>query len=125
MSKSFFDIDSAMKHFIHKDSTFWSSVLVEICRVDKSIADIWIGHKGNMVTTAMLKHYRISGVSKQLSEYLAHFNKMSYEEIADMYELKEKRNFTILINCLNPLRTHDYGEFKHQTVAYMGLDNPP
>jgi len=84
--KKIFDLDSTSKYFIHKDiKTFWIPVLVDMCHIERSIAEIWAGRKEDMLTSAMLRHYKISGINRQLSAYLAHFNKMSYEEIADIY----------------------------------------
>jgi Type III restriction enzyme, res subunit len=122
--KNVFSLDQASKYFIHKDNiTFWMIVLRDICKVNEDIAKNWIDRKEDMITSAMLYHYRISGINKQLSEHLAHFNVMTSEEIGSMYQLKEGRNFVMLINCLNPNRIHDYGEFRRQSAVFMELNN--
>lgn len=58
-----FNLDTASKHFIHKDKEFWLNVLVDLCKVAEEIAEIWVAYKENMITSAALYHYRVSGIN--------------------------------------------------------------
>lgn len=66
-----------------------------------------------MITSAMLYHYRVSGINIQDSIWLAHFNKLTSEELESFYKLKDGTNFEMLIECLDSSRTYHYGEFEN------------
>jgi hypothetical protein len=118
-----FELDEASKYFCNKSTAFWKKILIDICKVQKEIAEIWIQNKSNMITSSILYHYRVSGINKQMSQEMAKFTKMSRDDITGFIKLRQGRNFVLLIGLLDAKRQHSFTEFDNQTRTYMELDN--
>lgn len=114
-SKKTLDLNEAYKHFFNKSNKFWKDVLTEICKVQDKIADIFVQNKSTMITSAILRHYKVSGINVDLANILSHFDKMSEEEISALYDLKEERNFMMLLGCLKKDQKHKFMLFKSQS----------
>ena len=63
------------------------TVLKDICKVNESIAEVWAANKDDMITDALYHHYKVFSMSKDFATTISHFQKLSHDDLSDLYKL--------------------------------------
>lgn len=71
--KDMLDLDQTYHSCRQRSHQFWREVLTEILHINEEIAEVLSAHSENMISEAILRHYRVFGMKRDFATIVARF----------------------------------------------------